>query len=161
MSLPHGCCAWCSSKAAWVVQWRRGSAVHLSRALELISVQINCFSCILVTGISLRLSGLLGGRRGDVRQHVYCAHMCVLVTHFLLQRSERSDRLRGQEPPDWCVCHSMSLSLGPLILKSSIGGRAPATDGTINQDVSLASSLQFCLKFFKTIFFNTVTLPRC
>lgn len=40
--------------------------MHLSRALELISVQINCFSCILVTGISLCLSGLLGGRRGDV-----------------------------------------------------------------------------------------------
>lgn len=49
----------------WVVQCRRGSAVHLSRALELISVQINCFSCILVTGISLCLCGLLGGSRGD------------------------------------------------------------------------------------------------
>lgn len=73
--------------------------MHLSRALELISVQINCFSCILVTGISLRLCGLLGGRRGDVWECV----LCVLVTHFFLLRSERPARLRGQEPPDWCV----------------------------------------------------------
>lgn len=87
VSLPHGCCARCGSKAVWVVQWRRGSAVHLSRALELISVQINCFSCILVTGISLCLCGLLGGRRGDVcvcvSFCVCCAH-AVLVAHFLL-----------------------------------------------------------------------------
>lgn len=68
---PHGRSAWCGSAAAYIVQWGRGSAVHLSKALELISVQINCFSCILVTGISLYLSGLLGGRRGDVCECVY------------------------------------------------------------------------------------------
>lgn len=70
-SLPHARCAQSSSKAVWVVQCSRGSAVHLSRALELISVQINCFSCILVTGISPCLRDLLGGREGG-----RCVSMC-------------------------------------------------------------------------------------
>lgn len=79
VSLPHGCCSWWGSKAVWVVQCRRGSAVHLSRALELISVQINCFSCILVTGISLCLCGLLGGRRGEACW--VCVCVCVLCSY--------------------------------------------------------------------------------
>lgn len=107
VSLPHGCCAWCGGKAVWVVQWRRGSAVHLSRALELISVQINCFSCILVTGISLRLCGLLGGRRGDVCECVYCASTSVSYTFSSVARRTACSAKRSGASRLACVtpCH--------------------------------------------------------
>lgn len=74
----------------YIARWGRGSAVHLSQALELISVQINCFSCILVTGISLYLSDVLGGRRGDV-----C--VSVLDTFSCSEEETRPVCVRGQE----------------------------------------------------------------